>query len=148
MPMGATVSDLGDLLRAKRAAASVESLPFASSGRRRVPGLRRDEIAVLAGVSVDYYTRLEQGRETNPSVQVLDALAHGLDLDVHERRYAYGLAPEPALLDGRPNLTAPSAQPVVTDESTCRGARTRWSAPRCSCIRRTVPARRHPSDKT
>jgi transcriptional regulator with XRE-family HTH domain len=86
------VSELGDFLRAKRAAASVDSLPFASSGRRRVPGLRRDEVAVLAGVSVDYYTRLEQGRETNPSAQVLDALAHGLDLDVHGRRYVYGLA--------------------------------------------------------
>ncbi|GAA4708540.1 helix-turn-helix transcriptional regulator [Promicromonospora umidemergens] len=47
---------------------------------------------MLAGVSVDYYTRLEQGRETNPSAQVTDALAHALDLDVHERRYAYGLA--------------------------------------------------------
>jgi transcriptional regulator with XRE-family HTH domain len=86
------VSELGDFLRARRAAASVESLPFASSGRRRVPGLRRDEVAMLAGVSVDYYTRLEQGRERNPSAQVLDALAHALDLDVHERRYAYGLA--------------------------------------------------------
>jgi transcriptional regulator with XRE-family HTH domain len=86
------VSELGDFLRARRAAASVESLPFAASGRRRVPGLRRDEVAVLAGVSVDYYTRLEQGRETNPSAQVLDALADGLDLDVHERRYVYGLA--------------------------------------------------------
>lgn len=86
------MSELGDFLRAKRAAASVEALPFPSSGRRRVPGLRRDEVALLAGVSVDYYTRLEQGRETNPSAQVLDALAHSLDLTVHERRYAYGLA--------------------------------------------------------
>ncbi|PZR53377.1 XRE family transcriptional regulator [Xylanimonas oleitrophica] len=86
------MSELGDFLRAKRAAASVEALPFPSSGRRRVPGLRRDEVALLAGVSVDYYTRLEQGRETNPSAQVLDALAHSLDLTVHERRYAYELA--------------------------------------------------------
>lgn len=86
------MSELGDFLRAKRAAASVEALPFPSSGRRRVPGLRRDEVALLAGVSVDYYTRLEQGRETNPSAQVLDALAHSLDLTLHERRYAYGLA--------------------------------------------------------
>ncbi|WP_454042205.1 helix-turn-helix domain-containing protein [Cellulosimicrobium sp. Marseille-Q8652] len=86
------MSELGDFLRAKRAGASVETLPFATSGRRRVPGLRRDEVALLAGVSVDYYTRLEQGREKNPSAQVLDALAHALDLAVHERRYAYGLA--------------------------------------------------------
>lgn len=86
------MSELGDFLRAKRAAASVEALPFPSTGRRRVPGLRRDEVALLAGVSVDYYTRLEQGRETNPSAQVLDALAHSLDLTVDERRYAYGLA--------------------------------------------------------
>jgi transcriptional regulator with XRE-family HTH domain len=47
---------------------------------------------MLAGVSVDYYTRLEQGRETNPSVQVIDALAHALDFDLSERRYAYALA--------------------------------------------------------
>ncbi len=86
------MSELGDFLRAKRAAASVDALPFPSSGRRRVPGLRRDEVALLAGVSVDYYTRLEQGRERNPSAQVIDALAHALDLDLHERRYAYGLA--------------------------------------------------------
>jgi transcriptional regulator with XRE-family HTH domain len=90
--MGAIASELGDFLRAKRAAASVDALPFPSSGRRRVPGLRRDEVALLAGVSVDYYTRLEQGRERNPSAQVLDALAHALDLNLHERRYAYGLA--------------------------------------------------------
>ncbi|PJJ73608.1 helix-turn-helix protein [Diaminobutyricimonas aerilata] len=86
------MSELGDFLRAKRAAASVDALPFPASGRRRVPGLRRDEVALLAGVSVDYYTRLEQGRERNPSAQVLDALAHALDLNLHERRYAYGLA--------------------------------------------------------
>jgi transcriptional regulator with XRE-family HTH domain len=90
--MGASVSELGDFLRAKRATGSVEALPFASSGRRRVPGLRRDEVALLAGVSVDYYTRLEQGRENNPSAQVVDAIAHALDLTVDERRYAYGLA--------------------------------------------------------
>jgi hypothetical protein len=47
---------------------------------------------MLAGVSIDYYTRLEQGRETNPSAQVLDAIAHALDFQLHERRYAYGLA--------------------------------------------------------
>lgn len=86
------MSELGDFLRAKRAVASVAALPFPSSGRRRVPGLRRDEVALLAGVSVDYYTRLEQGREVNPSAQVLDALAHSLDLTVDERRYVYGLA--------------------------------------------------------
>lgn len=86
------MSELGDFLRAKRAAASVEALPFPTSGRRRVPGLRRDEVALLAGVSVDYYTRLEQGRENNPSAQVIDAIAHSLDLNVAERRYAYGLA--------------------------------------------------------
>ncbi|GAB7192116.1 helix-turn-helix transcriptional regulator [Kineococcus sp. NUM-3379] len=79
-------------MRARRAAASADDLGVPSYGVRRVPGLRRDEVAALAGVSIDYYTRLEQGRERRPSPQVLDALAHALDLTLDERRYAYALA--------------------------------------------------------
>lgn len=59
---------------------------------RRVPGLRREEVAVLAGLSVDYYTRLEQGRERNPSAAVLDGLVAGLDLDDQERMHLFALA--------------------------------------------------------
>ena len=85
-------NELGSFLRAKRAATSVEDVGLRSLGPRRVPGLRRDEVAQLAGVSIDYYTRLEQGRETRPSAQVIDALAHVLGMSAEERRHAYSLA--------------------------------------------------------
>ena len=61
-------------------------------GTRRVPGLRREEVALVAGISVDYYTRLEQGRARNVSDQVLDALAEALRLDDLERDHLRALA--------------------------------------------------------
>jgi len=61
-------------------------------GRRRVTGLRREELALLAGLSTDYYQRMEQGREVRPSDSVLDALAAALDLDSEERRHLFTLA--------------------------------------------------------
>lgn len=71
--------------------------------RRRVPGLRREELAQLAGVSVDYYTRLEQGRSRSASVEVLDALAAALQLDDAEREHLHQLGrPRPAQRRGRP----------------------------------------------
>jgi transcriptional regulator with XRE-family HTH domain len=85
-------NELGSFLRARRAATSVADVGLRSYGARRVPGLRRDEVAQLAGVSVDYYTRLEQGRETRPSAQVIDALAHVLGMDAADHRHAYALA--------------------------------------------------------
>jgi transcriptional regulator with XRE-family HTH domain len=93
-------SPLGDYLRARRALLSPEALRLPSTGVRRVPGLRREEVAFLAGVSADYYVRLEQGRERHPSAQVLDALAGVLepegDLDVRRHLYRLaGLTPEP-----------------------------------------------------
>ena len=87
-----TATTLGSFLRARRAAASPESLPFPTSGARRVPGLRRDEVALMAGVSVDYYTRLEQGREDSPSQQVVDALARALQLTSYQTEHLYDLA--------------------------------------------------------
>ena len=63
-----------------------------SHGHRRVPGLRREEVALLAGVSVDYYIRLEQGRETSPSAQVLDSLASALRLPYDGRLHLFRLA--------------------------------------------------------
>jgi transcriptional regulator with XRE-family HTH domain len=70
----------------------VEDVGLARVGRRRTPGLRREEVALLAGVSTDYYIRLEQGRERHPSEQVLDALARALDLDITATEYLYELA--------------------------------------------------------
>ena len=71
-------SDLGDFLRARRAEVTPAQLGLPSYGARRVAGLRREEVARQAEMSVDYYTRLEQGRERNPSAQVLDALGAAL----------------------------------------------------------------------
>ncbi|MGW1780273.1 helix-turn-helix transcriptional regulator [Streptomyces sp. NPDC002143] len=72
---------LGDFLRARREALKPHDVGLPEHGRRRVPGLRREEVALLAGVSSDYYIRLEQGRENSPSAQVLDAVAQALKLD-------------------------------------------------------------------
>lgn len=72
---------LGDFLRARREALKPHDVGLPEHGRRRVPGLRREEVALLAGVSSDYYIRLEQGRENSPSPQVLDAVAQALKLD-------------------------------------------------------------------
>ncbi|WP_129665000.1 helix-turn-helix domain-containing protein [Phytoactinopolyspora endophytica] len=74
--------EIADFLRRARAASDPQRAGLPADGRvRRVPGLRREEVALLAGVSTDYYTRLEQGRRIVPSAQVLDAIARALDLD-------------------------------------------------------------------
>ncbi|MEU1306070.1 helix-turn-helix transcriptional regulator [Streptomyces shenzhenensis] len=85
-------SNLGDFLRTRRALTMPEDVARKWSGHRRVPGLRREEVSVLAGVSVDYYTRLEQGRERHPSEQILDALARALELDADARDHLHRLA--------------------------------------------------------
>lgn len=85
-------SELGDFLRSRRAQISPEDAGLRSYGTRRVPGLRREEVAILAGLSSDYYTRLEQGRERNPSAQVLDALSRALQLDGDQEMHLYRLA--------------------------------------------------------
>ncbi|MFN3542428.1 MAG: helix-turn-helix domain-containing protein, partial [Rhodococcus sp. (in: high G+C Gram-positive bacteria)] len=72
---------LGGYLRARREQLEPEDVGLISGGRRRVRGLRREEVAMLAGISTDYYVRLEQGRNQTPSTQVLDALAAVLRLD-------------------------------------------------------------------
>ncbi|MFI8276783.1 helix-turn-helix transcriptional regulator [Streptomyces sp. NPDC085929] len=74
-------SPMGEFLRARREALKPQDIGLPAHGRRRVPGLRREEVALLAGVSSDYYMRLEQGRETGPSTQVVDAIAAALHLD-------------------------------------------------------------------
>src|SRR5439155_16139849 len=76
-----TDNRLGEFLRARRELARPEGFGPPDPGRRRVPGLRREEVALLAGVSADYYVRLEQGRDKRPSDQVIDALARVFNLD-------------------------------------------------------------------
>jgi transcriptional regulator with XRE-family HTH domain len=83
---------LGEYLRARRELVSPESAGIPHIGRRRVPGLRRAELSLLAGVSTDYYVRLEQGRDRNPSPQVLDALARALQLDDEATAHVHALA--------------------------------------------------------
>jgi transcriptional regulator with XRE-family HTH domain len=72
---------LGEYLRARRELVRPQQAGIPDSGVRRVPGLRREEVAMLAGISADYYLRLERGRDRNPSVQVLESIARVLQLD-------------------------------------------------------------------
>jgi len=85
-------AELGRFLRARRARLSPADFGMPDGPRRRTPGLRREEVALLAGVGVSWYTWLEQGREINASTQVLDALAGVLRLDRAERWHMYVLA--------------------------------------------------------
>jgi transcriptional regulator with XRE-family HTH domain len=91
MPAAST-NELGAFLRAHRARIEPADVGLPGGGDRRVAGLRREEVAVLAGVSVDYYTRLEQGRERNPSAQVLDAIGRALELGADARGHSFRLA--------------------------------------------------------
>jgi transcriptional regulator with XRE-family HTH domain len=85
------MDDLAGFLRTRRSRVDPAAAGIPTDSRRRVEGLRREEVAHLSGVSVDYYVRLEQGRATQPSEQVLDALARVLDLDETERGHLYRL---------------------------------------------------------
>ncbi|MGW0087289.1 helix-turn-helix domain-containing protein [Streptomyces sp. NPDC003393] len=90
-------NELGSFLRSRRERLDPASAGVVDHTRRRVKGLRREELALLAGVSPSYYTRLEQGRDRNPSHEILQALARVLGLDDTERAYLWSLAmPSPA----------------------------------------------------
>jgi transcriptional regulator with XRE-family HTH domain len=101
--------ELGRFLRARRTQTSPQSAGLTPGpGVRRTPGLRREELATLAGVSIDYYTRLERGKETRPSPAVVDALARALQLDDAEHHHLHDLAvraaryaPQPAAAPSR-----------------------------------------------
>ncbi|WP_328303318.1 helix-turn-helix transcriptional regulator [Streptomyces sp. NBC_00435] len=86
------MDDLAGFLRTRRSRVDPAAVGIPTGSRRRVEGLRREEVAHLSGVSVDYYVRLEQGRATQPSEQVLDALGRVLGLDETEREHLYRLA--------------------------------------------------------
>jgi transcriptional regulator with XRE-family HTH domain len=87
--------ELAAFLRSRRARVSPEDVGMPPGPRRRTPGLRREEVAQLAGVGVTWYTWLEQGRPINASAQVLDAVARTLRLDAAEREHLYRLAEVP-----------------------------------------------------
>ncbi|MFH8411232.1 helix-turn-helix domain-containing protein [Streptomyces sp. NPDC018019] len=91
----ATGNLLGEFLKARRARVSPSRADLPVSGRRRVAGLRREELARLAGISEPYLTRLEQGVDRHPSPQVLRALAQALELDADASAYLFSLAADP-----------------------------------------------------
>src|SRR5438034_9286590 len=84
--------ELGSFLRSRRERIHPEQVGLRPSRRRRTPGLRREEVAQLAGVGVTWYTWLEQGRDIRASAQVLDAIAKTLLFDAHERSHLFTLA--------------------------------------------------------
>jgi hypothetical protein len=83
---------LGDFLQARRAQVDPQDVGLPEFGRRRVRGLRREEVSLLAGVSATYYARLEQGRDHHPSAEVVEAIAAALRLDSGATRYLHELA--------------------------------------------------------
>jgi transcriptional regulator with XRE-family HTH domain len=87
-----SANSVGEYLRARRELLRPDDVGIPDSGRRRVPGLRRDELALLAGISTEYYTRLEQGSDHHPSAQVLDAIARALRLDADATAHLHELA--------------------------------------------------------
>lgn len=87
-----TGNDLGDFLRARRARLRPDDVGLASYGARRVAGLRREEVAVLAGMNSDCYARLEQGRERGPSPLILESIAGALRMNDQAREHMFRLA--------------------------------------------------------
>ncbi|MFF4054081.1 helix-turn-helix transcriptional regulator [Streptomyces chartreusis] len=105
--------ELGTFLRARRSRLRPQDVGLEPGGRRKVPGLRREELALLAGLSTDYYQRMEQGREVRPSDDLLDALASALHLDEEERRHLFALAD--AVRRGAPrSQDSPEEVPAAT----------------------------------
>ncbi len=110
--------ELGDFLRARRSRLHPRELGLEPGGRRKVSGLRREELALLAGLSTDYYQRMEQGRKVRPSDGVLDSLADALCLDEEERRHLFTLAraarrPTDAPLDRDPEEVPNSTRALL-----------------------------------
>jgi transcriptional regulator with XRE-family HTH domain len=102
-------AELGSFLRTRRARLAPEDCGLPAGARRRTPGLRREEVAQLAGVGVTWYTWLEQGREINVSTQVLDAVARTLRLDAAERQHLYALTEAVPVLVSAARCSVPGA---------------------------------------
>ena len=107
-------SEIGEFLRAKRERVAPEERGLPAGGQRRVPGLRREEVALLAGISPDYYVRLEQGRARAASDQVLDAISRVLSLDDVERDHLRVLARPATPLRAVRAAPAPGTRPGLT----------------------------------
>ncbi|WP_084163623.1 helix-turn-helix transcriptional regulator [Mycobacterium triplex] len=107
------VSALAQFLRNRREHLQPADVGLPSGGRRRVAGLRREEVAALAGVSVDYYLRIEQGREKRPSDQVLDGIARALKLDDGDAAYLRDLVRRPLSGNGCPKDLEPEIYSLI-----------------------------------
>jgi transcriptional regulator with XRE-family HTH domain len=108
--------ELGAFLRSRRERIKPEQVGLHSLRRRRTPGLRREEVAQLAGVGVTWYTWLEQGRDINPSSDVLHAIARTLQFDVHEHTHLFRLAGIPttsATIADECLQLCPTVQPLI-----------------------------------
>ncbi|MCI1772686.1 MAG: helix-turn-helix transcriptional regulator [Paenibacillus lautus] len=114
---------LSAFLKGQRAKISPESVGLPPGTRRRTPGLRREEVAQLAGVSTTWYTWLEQGRDIQVSSSVLDCVASALHLNADERRYLYSLAlesgAEPYTVKHEAVKISPSLQKIITELKYC-----------------------------
>lgn len=114
---------LSEFLRAKRAQILPQSVGLPAGTRRRTPGLRREEVAQLAGVSTTWYTWLEQGRNIQVSASVLDSVAAALKLSVDERKYLYALALEggagPAMREEEEPQISPALQRILQELRHC-----------------------------
>jgi len=111
---GTRRTELAQFLRSRRARLAPADVGLPPGLRRRTPGLRREEVAQLAGVGVTWYTWLEQGRSINASVQILDAIARTLRLDQAEREHLYRLADVPSVPDEAPGgCLAPEVQTAL-----------------------------------
>ena len=111
-------NQLGDYLRARRSLLQPKDVGITERGRRRVAGLRREELAAIVGISPDYYTRIEQGRQS-PSDQVITALSRALQLDSNAESYLRELARGPSKsspLDDEPPLSPGMAELVASTQ--------------------------------
>lgn len=109
-------AELCSFLRARREALTPQDAGLVPGAGRRVQGLRREELALLAGLSTDYYRRLEQGREHHPSLQVLRALARALRLDAHATAYLISLVhPAPLATPAHATTTASAGVQLLLD---------------------------------
>ena len=105
---------LGEFLRARRARLNPTDVGLPSGlGPRRTPGLRREELAAVAGLSIDYYIRLEQGKETNPSGPILGGLARALQLNDEEQSHLYALANQVAGRAAHSSSGPPTVRPGI-----------------------------------
>ena len=111
--MASKANALGDFLRARRDQVHPEDVGLVPGGQRRAPGLRREELALLAGISAEYYLRLERVRAQNPSPQILDALARALQLDAKATRHLHNLAAPPGGDTCEPDVTGNALDQVI-----------------------------------